>query len=192
MNGQKEDRRTRITKQAIRESLVELLQEYPLSKISVKMICETADINRSTFYVHYTDQYDLLQRLQEEVMNGLSVQILSANLTAQSESIVPVLMQILEYAKKNATLFKVALGENNDSTFWNTLRFIARQKVLQEISEDKRLDETTASYLETFAVAGYISIIRRWLDSGCEDDPGQLCELMSKLLFQVILSAYPR
>ena len=54
----KEDRRIRITKKAIKESLIELLQEYPIAKISVKMICESADINRSTFYAHYNDQSD--------------------------------------------------------------------------------------------------------------------------------------
>ena len=49
MKAEKEDRRVRLTKQAIRESLIELMQEYPIAKISVKMICDTADINRSTF-----------------------------------------------------------------------------------------------------------------------------------------------
>ncbi|WP_286946022.1 TetR/AcrR family transcriptional regulator [Acetobacterium sp. UBA5834] len=44
---------------------MELMETRPISKISVKMICETADINRSTFYAHYADQYALLTQLEE-------------------------------------------------------------------------------------------------------------------------------
>ena len=67
MKEEKKDRRIRYTKAALRQSLLELLEEKPLSGISVKAICERADINRSTFYDHYTDQYDLLHQLEQEI-----------------------------------------------------------------------------------------------------------------------------
>jgi AcrR family transcriptional regulator len=66
------NRRVRLTKQIIKESLIELMREYPISKISVKMLCEAADINRSTFYAHYTDTNDLLRHIQQEVISEVS------------------------------------------------------------------------------------------------------------------------
>lgn len=191
MEQKKEDRRVRLTKRAIRESLVELMQERPISKISVKMICEAADINRSTFYAHYTDQYDLLKKTQQEVMEGFSQQILGLTLAGQAEETVPLLLQILEYARSNAALFRVLLSESGDASFQSGLVYIAQQKTLQEIREDKRLDKKTAAYLEAFAISGYVSIIRKWLDDGCTDEPEPLARLMTKLLFEGIMNVYP-
>lgn len=190
MKGKREDRRIRLTKQAIRESLIELMQEYPISKISVKMLCEAADINRSTFYAHYADQYDLLRQVQQEVMEGFTQQIFASHLTAGSEQAVSMLVQILDYAKNNAELFMLLMNEEGDGDFRRSLIIIAQQKAIQEIREDKRLDARTAAYLETFAISGYISIIRKWLEDGCVDEPEPLAELMTKLLFQGIVSVF--
>ena len=190
MAREREDRRVRITKRAIRESLVELMQRYPISKISVKMICEGADINRSTFYAHYTDQYDLLRQVQQEVFDGFTAQILGSPLTTQSELTVPILVQILKYARDNAALFKALLGESEDNSFQTALMGIAQEKSLQEIQEDKRLEPRIAAYLETFAISGYVSIIRKWLEDGCVDEPEPLAELMTKLLFGGIMSPF--
>ena len=70
------DARTRYTKMMIRESFIQLLKEQPVSKITVTKICEIAEINRATFYKYYEDAFDLLQKLEqellEEILNSLS------------------------------------------------------------------------------------------------------------------------
>ena len=58
----KTDRRVKYTKQAIRDSFLKLLSEKPIEKISVTEICREAEINRGTFYSHYTNPYDLSER----------------------------------------------------------------------------------------------------------------------------------
>lgn len=181
----------KMTKLVIRDSLVELMQAYPISKISVKMLCERADINRSTFYAHYKDQFDLLKQVQRDVVNGFAGQVFGRHFTLQAPLAVPQLVQILEYTKSNAALFKVLLSDNGDASFQNALAEMAQQKTLREIHEDKRLDERTGAYLEAFAVSGYVSILRKWVADDCVDEPRMLAELMIKLLFQGIVSAYP-
>ena len=55
-NAQKpENQRTRLTKRLLRENLLELLKEKPVEYITVKELCEYAELNRSTFYAYYTD-----------------------------------------------------------------------------------------------------------------------------------------
>lgn len=56
------DRRKRYTRKVLKESLISLLKDKPISSVTVKEICELADINRSTFYTHYNDQFDLLEK----------------------------------------------------------------------------------------------------------------------------------
>ena len=59
MDFKRENRKVTYSKRVIREALYELMQQKPLGKISVKEICEMADVNRSTFYTYYEDIYDL-------------------------------------------------------------------------------------------------------------------------------------
>ena len=54
------DRRIRYTRYALQNALIACMQQKPFNRITVREICETADINRSTFYMHYKDIYELL------------------------------------------------------------------------------------------------------------------------------------
>ena len=51
------------TKQAIRQAFIELLNERPLDKISVKDIAERSTVNRNTFYYYYADIYALVEEI---------------------------------------------------------------------------------------------------------------------------------
>ena len=62
------DARVRYTREVIRKSFLELLKEKPAAKITVKELCEKSGINRSTFYKHYADVYDLMEKLEEEIL----------------------------------------------------------------------------------------------------------------------------
>ena len=68
------DRRVRKTKSQLRLALMELLVEKSAKNISVRELAERADINRGTFYIHYRDVGDLLQRLEDEMADRLADQ----------------------------------------------------------------------------------------------------------------------
>ena len=56
------DQRVRITKIMIRDAYIKLLAEKDIQHITVRELCETAHINRGTFYSHYIDIYDLTSK----------------------------------------------------------------------------------------------------------------------------------
>ena len=61
------DRRVIRTKKEIKETFISLLEEKNFEKISVRDLTERAGINRGTFYLHYLDKYDLLDKLEGEL-----------------------------------------------------------------------------------------------------------------------------
>lgn len=67
----KNDVRFSKADQAIRQSFIDLLKVKKFDRISVKMIIDKAAINRSTFYAHFLDKYDLMDQLQEELLDNL-------------------------------------------------------------------------------------------------------------------------
>ena len=63
-----ENRRVRMTKRCMKDALLELLDKMPLNKVSVTDICNTADVNRSTFYAYYNDIEALLSEIETEAL----------------------------------------------------------------------------------------------------------------------------
>ena len=62
----KTDARVRYTRKVIQDAFLDVLKEKPISRITVKEVCDKAEINRGTFYKHYQDCYDLLDKIEEE------------------------------------------------------------------------------------------------------------------------------
>ena len=62
------DLRVEKTKKAIINAFVSLRAKKPLEKITIKELCEMAVINKSTFYSHYGDIYELSDALETEVV----------------------------------------------------------------------------------------------------------------------------
>lgn len=57
-----EDLRVRRTRTTLQRALIELTVEKGFAAVTVRDICERAMVNRSTFYRHYIDKYDLLDQ----------------------------------------------------------------------------------------------------------------------------------
>jgi AcrR family transcriptional regulator len=120
--GQKsEDLRVRRTRKLLQEALVELTLEKGFADVTVSDITERAMVNRSTFYRHYLDKYDLLRQYIEglqaliEPKEGEST---PGDNSAQPSGQPPAgVVRILRHIQKNADFFRVMLGKKGDPAF---------------------------------------------------------------------------
>ena len=62
-------RRVRYTKKVLRDSLLKCMRQKPIRKITVKEVCEMAELNRATFYSHYHDCFDLLEQIENDMLD---------------------------------------------------------------------------------------------------------------------------
>lgn len=179
---EKTDRRVKYTKALLKEALVELLKDRHISKISVTALCEAADVNRSTFYAHYTDQFDLLRQVEGEVIANLK-----SFLEQYVDDRMPITEQnlkgLLEYAKSNADLFTVLLGENCDHAFHYDLMELVKLIPFQYSAQ-----ESQKEYLLTFAINGCISVLYKWLVEGRKETPEEMANLVLKVIYNGFLS----
>ena len=173
------DRRVRYTRTQLENAMVMLLQERHISKISVKSLCDIADINRSTFYAHYIDQYDLLEQMRRKVFENIKHYLEEYNI----EGVTPVsetnLKMILEYGKSNSELFKAFLSENCDNVFQNDI-----MDFLQIIPPyiDAGISERTRDYVTGFILSGCISILQRWLYEGMPESTQEMTEIILRVM----------
>ena len=180
MEKKKMDQRVRVTRNLLKNALVQLMQEQHIAKISIRAICEVADINRSTFYVHYTDQYDLLNKIQQEVLDNLNRYLNKQDLDENHPMSVQVLTRVLDYVKENVELFKALLSENCDFAFQKDLMELAQVISAQQ---NPSLDERTQEYIKLFGFTGIISILQKWLHDGTNESPAQMAEFVTQICY---------
>lgn len=81
----------RITKtiKSIYDAFLSCLEEAPYSKVNVKMICEKANVNRSTFYMYYEDKQHLLECILKDIIQGVGSTNMKVDLHDVDDSIPP-------------------------------------------------------------------------------------------------------
>lgn len=127
------DHRTRVTKMLIRKAFTDLLKQKPIQSISIKELCESAGINRGTFYSHYSDIYDLLKQIEDDMMNDL-FDALKPLLELDSDlTPVKISASIFQCLKDNADLCIVTLGPYGDKEFASKLINIGRESMSNPI-----------------------------------------------------------
>lgn len=174
------DRRIRYTRRVIRQSFLELLTSKPLGKITVKEICDKADINRATFYAHYSDVYELLGKIEEEFYRELQGTV-KGMLQKNYIYILPV--EVLRKIKENEGLCRVIFGTYGDKEFLRKMMYFAKPESLgdwKKLYPD--LPNEKLEWLYGFIVNGCAGIIQQWVENGFQAEPEEMAQFMAQMV----------
>jgi AcrR family transcriptional regulator len=177
----KENRKSRYTRMVIRESLTELMKEKSILSVSVKDICDLADISRSTFYDHYKDQYDLLKQIEDETLAYFEDMLIKYKDKQTKKETTQMVEEMLTYIANNGNTIHVLLSENGDIGFQKKLlyHFIMHSQITKYFSEKQQNDETMP-YYSVFLVHGAIGLIQHWLKDNMTMPVPQLAKMLMK------------
>lgn len=170
-----DDRRVRRTKKLLKESLAVLLMEKKLNDIAVKEIVDLADVNRGTFYLHYRDIYDMLSKIENEMMNEME-DISKRHLNASfMESPGPYITEMLQYAADNQKFCKMLLGPSGDMAFLDKLKKLIEKNCFDSLMKACPENELQRyQYFATYAVSGCIGLLQAWMNDGMKVSPQEL------------------
>ena len=177
------DHRTRVTNMLIRKAFTDLLKRKPIQSISIKELCETAGINRGTFYSHYTDIYDLLKKIEDDMMNDL-LDALKPLLELDS-GLTPVKISasIFQCLKDNADLCIVTLGPHGDKEFASKLLNIGREKyVTSYMRYFKSASPKQLEFYYAFVSSGCIGLLEKWLDEGMLSSAEEMANMAQNIM----------
>ena len=99
-----ESRRTRYTRKAMQDALIDLMRERPLGSITIKALCEQADVNRSTFYAHYDSIEELLHDIEDETMAWVTTALDQLLMQPDAAGVEHVIEHICRYIADNRTI----------------------------------------------------------------------------------------
>ena len=159
-----ESRRTRYTRRAMQDALIELLRNQPLGSITVKALCERADVNRSTFYAHYASIEELLHDIEDETMAWVTTALEQLLAQPDSAGIEHVIERICQYIADNRKHLQVLMSPKADIGFQQQLLgLIYSQRGVGEQLQSSAGYPAEAQMRMRFAVSGSIGLLQYWL-----------------------------
>ena len=189
MSNSLSDRRSLRTRKMIRNALSELIEENGFNNISITNLTQKADINRGTFYLHYSDKYDLLEQVENEVMEEIKEQtknIDSINIFIL-DSInkpIPFMVKLFEYFKENTVFIKAILGPKGDPKFHNKLKkFIQTNLFENDLLKTFKKENMLISkeYFISYVLSAHLGVVQQWLESGMEKSPKEMALILTKM-----------
>lgn len=184
-NKKPESRRIRMTKRLIKESLIELLEKKDIEKINISELCKQADVNRTTFYNHYGNQYEVL----EEIGNDIVSKILELTTNNSKDSILSLNEQITimgYYLQKNPIEAKLLLKHftADNKVIQNLLLKRDTMGHIHYLSSIENYDEDTRRLLFHFLSHGIYNLIRHWILDEIDKTPEEIGKLATEIAFK--------
>lgn len=155
------DRRVIRTKRELWFALFGLMHEQNWERINIRMICEKADVARSSFYVHFDNKTSLLDYGFERVLDEVETEILSA---PPIKGKLHILAWLVDHLATNIGFMQKVRPSAFDQVIFSRFGKTAEGLMMVEL----KANDIKASQSDiAFVVGGVFAIIRQWIDEGC-------------------------
>ena len=193
MQEETQDRRIKRTKMLLQNALVDLMLEKAVGKISVKELTQKADVNRSTFYLHYLDIYDMLEQMENEFVETIQ------GFFHDFFTPLPTSMPLTLFVNISEWL------EQDKEYYVKLLRGSASGYIFEELESRIRVEFLTLLYLifldeesldlrtrVNFTVSGTVGVLRMWVMEGGNISLVELSETIDDILNNGMIQDYPQ
>lgn len=177
----KNNRRFHDTEVRMEAAMLDIMKDTDFEKITVKKICEKAKVNRSTFYAHFIDIYDMLDKmeveLRKELLNSYSNRSEQECQIFSEQSFI----RFLNHIKRHKYFYRINLQTRN--------RFPLEQgyeqlwAIIQPLCEQAGItsNDEIMYYFVCFQ-AGFTMILKRWVDTDCKEEEKDLAKIIKSCI----------
>ena len=154
------------SKESLMSALIGLMGKKKLEELTISEICQEADVNRNTFYSHYSSVRELF-----EEMNGKYMEALFASAKVFDEpndSTIKNLVNVLDKMKEKGNLTKIIFSESNSIKHLSTLLQILFPT---SIIDNLKIENLSLEECHAFLIGGITSLILRWIENDFQESP---------------------
>ena len=170
-----DDKRVLRSKKATREALLRLIQTKPVSRISTTELCREANINRNTFYAHYSTPEEVLSEIEDTFLAELS-DMLESN---YEEGQVTLTMCRAIDSKRDEWH---ALWQGDPHLIERAIDLCC-DLALDHWRQEGTVDGDGALFL-LFVTRGASGVVGNWLEQGCRMPPKEMSALIDRFVFE--------
>ena len=179
----KDDLRVIKTKKILYETLIELMKTKTFEEIKVSDICTKALINRSTFYAHYDDKYELLlefiNSLKEEFINELSK---NKNILNTRKYYLEVIRLFLDHIENKKDIYNAIMINNRNSIMMDILSSVANNEVIKKMESSNISTKVPANIIAKFYLGGVLNLGIEWLRDTNKNSKEEIIKYLEILL----------
>ena len=175
------------------KALLSLLEKKPFDYITISEVCEKAEVNRSTFYLHYENMSDLLKEstayLMDNFFSYFSVDtesVATQFAACELEDLIYIndkyLLPYLSFIKDNQHIFMTVLSQ--PATFESTVIFQRLlEKIFTPILDRFHYPKDEQNYVMMFYLNGIMAIIKEWLNGDCSKSIEDISSIIRYCVF---------
>jgi AcrR family transcriptional regulator len=186
------DRRILRTKAMLQQALNSLIPKKGYEAITIKDICEAANVGRSTFYAHYTSKDDLKRSGFEPLRKLLIDRQRAALATARGDGCrnLGFSLPMFEHARDHRAHYRALVGSRGGTVSLATIRKILSDLARDELpitAEKNSADAIPGELVIQYVVGAYMAIMTWWLDAGAKVPPDRMDAMFRRLATEGIL-----
>ena len=176
----KVDLRVRRTEQLIFDALINCTIQKGFSEVTIGDITKNAGINRATFYRHYKDKFDLLNKYTQTVFNMLAVQDGSVN--KSTKYMLPIsLIKIFSHVQQNALFYRVMLGKNGDHSFAEKIRIHIQTRIQHSLPTHLMVDKKRVDLFVNYSSYASFGAVLWWLENNMPYSAEEMISMLQHL-----------
>lgn len=165
MNNNKKDLRVVKTQKYLYDALVNLMKDRPFEEIKVSDICNEAMINRSTFYAHYNDKYELLADYIKDLKESLTKELAkNKNISNTKEYYLEMIRLLLNHIEdKKDTYIEVMINNKNSITmdiFYDVIDADITKRIKNDSANKGKIP---SEILAKFYIGAVFNVSTEWL-----------------------------
>lgn len=185
----KHDKRTVQTTNQIVDALVQLIHSKGFNNINVTDLTRTAGIGRGTFYIHYLDKFDLLNKVEakllgeiKEVLNNVIPEELKTFTDREEEVPSNLVIKTLNYFYKNSNLLSALLSPSGDPYFIGKIKTMFKDLIIDSFSsvEDHTCfnPHVPKDYVMEIVLGYSMNIVVYWMSKDEPESPQKIAEII--------------
>lgn len=184
----KNNQRFQQTERKIRNIFLELLKNKDLSKITVKEICSSSNINRTTFYIHHEDIYELMECIESDMYHYFKIIF---TVSEKDYSLPERFLHLFSFIKEHQDFYRVYFSSQRHPKIFDYALLQDSDTKLQKFMQQSDINSSLEyEYCQTFFIAGLTAVIQKWLNSNCRESEDELLYILTQqfLFSQQMLS----
>lgn len=172
------------TRRMLRDAFVELLEEMDVEKISVNKLAERATINRVTFYLHYRDIQDMMEKMADDMIEELTAIVQPDESNSLQDQYESLTLRLLEHIALHHKFYKVILATNRTTVFTERMLRLLTTMVTANVERADRESALSEAGIQKdvaiwYGSAALIGTIIAWLREDMPYTPSFLAKQFS-------------
>ncbi len=147
------------SKKLIRQAFLKILQKKDPSEISITEIVNEANINRATFYAHYSCLKDLLDEIENEVIDKMMNLLKNFELENFFSNPAPLLLQVSLFLNEDVDYYRTLIKTPGSNRFLEKLMSILIDFMEKDQSIPLEVRESKAFKLRIYYFAGGLTTL---------------------------------